>query len=195
MIPHGWQLDYRSTKRTQGQVCIHRLCSHLPTSPFWMPDPNGLVEMVHNCYIGVWLNGTSQESSSRSSVAREWSPTWPSALSIPALLSVLLLPVFSSIPASLGLPPNTPLPYSANIAFMWSPSSNTLSPVLLQGNATVIPYPLPSKVLTLSAPLPQPFAATLVTSSTSASMGTSNSSLWYGWKHFTHRKSDFCDFD
>ena len=106
---------------------------------------------------------SSQESSSRASVPRERSPLRPIASTNSELLPVPPLPAFPSIPVSLGLPPNTPLPYGTNIAFMWSPLGNTLSPVLLQGNTTVIPYPLPSAVPTPSALLPWPVAATLAT--------------------------------
>ncbi|EDR09348.1 uncharacterized protein LACBIDRAFT_326071 [Laccaria bicolor S238N-H82] len=56
-----------------------------------------------------------------------------------------------SAPAALNLPHGALLPFGANIAFMWSPSGNTLSPVLLQGNGTVLPYQMP-----LSGPTPIP---------------------------------------
>ena len=71
------------------------------------------------------------------------------------------IPVIPSIPAALNLPPGTPLPFGTNIAFMWSPSGNTLSPVLLQGNATVLPFHMPPSRPTPSALLPWPIAATL----------------------------------
>ena len=67
----------------------------------------------------------------RSPVPRERSPPQSTASTAPELLSIPPLPAFPSIPIGLGLPPNTPLPYSMNIAFMWSPSGNTLNPVLL----------------------------------------------------------------
>ena len=63
--------------------------------------------------------------------------------------------------AASNLPPGTLLPFGTNIAFMWSPSGNTLSPVLLQGNATILPYHMPPSGPTLSALLPWPIAAIL----------------------------------
>ena len=72
-----------------------------------------------------------------------------------------LIPVIPSVPAALNLPPGAPLPFGANIAFMWSPSGNTLSPVLLHGNTTILPYQMPPSGPTPSALLPWPIAATL----------------------------------
>ncbi|EDR14504.1 uncharacterized protein LACBIDRAFT_305160 [Laccaria bicolor S238N-H82] len=71
------------------------------------------------------------------------------------------LPVLPSGPALVGLPHNALLPFGVNVAFMWSPSGNTFSPVLLQGNATIIPFPMPSSESTPSALLPWPVAAAL----------------------------------
>ena len=71
------------------------------------------------------------------------------------------LPMVPQLPSSLGQPQVTPLPYGANIAFMWSPSGNTLVPVLLQNNTTVIPCPLPPTGPTPSALLPWPVATAL----------------------------------
>ena len=34
--------------------------SHLQASPFWMADLNVPVEMVDDCYLGTWLNGTDE---------------------------------------------------------------------------------------------------------------------------------------
>ena len=120
---------------------------------------------------------SSWESSSRASVPRERSPLHPIASTNPKPLPVPPLPASPSIPVSPGLPPNTPLPYGMKIAFMWSPSGNTLSPVLLQGNTTVIPYPLPSAVPTPSALLPWPVAASLTTPPIPTAMRTSDHSL------------------
>ncbi|EDR00561.1 uncharacterized protein LACBIDRAFT_334083 [Laccaria bicolor S238N-H82] len=75
-------------------------------------------------------------------------------------------PVVPSAPAALNLPHGAPLPFGANIAFMWSPSGNTLSPVLLQGNGTVLPYQMPLSGPTPSALLPWPVAVALPVSST-----------------------------
>ena len=119
---------------------------------------------------------SSRESFNRASVPRERSLSRPVLSTTSESLSIPPLPVFPSIPAGLGLPPNNPLPYGANIAFMWSPSGNTLSPVLLQGNATMIPYPLPSAMPTPSALLPWPVAATLPIPSISATVGVPSSS-------------------
>ena len=44
---------------------------------------------------------------------------------------------------------------------MWSPSGNTLSPVLLQGKTTILPYHMPPSGPTLGALLPWPIAVTL----------------------------------
>jgi hypothetical protein len=90
----------------------------------------------------------------------------------PQPMPVPPLPVIPSPPANLWLPHDTPLPYGANLVFMLSPSGNTLSPVLLQGNATVIPYPLPPFGPTPSALLPWPVAATLPTPPISTVTGT-----------------------
>ena len=71
------------------------------------------------------------------------------------------LPLVPGAPAVMGLSPDAPLPFGANLAFMWSPSGNTLMPVILQGNTTVIPYPTPPSAPIPSALLPWPIAATL----------------------------------
>ncbi|EDQ99451.1 uncharacterized protein LACBIDRAFT_316546 [Laccaria bicolor S238N-H82] len=78
-----------------------------------------------------------------------------------ATVQIPPLPVLPSGPAFVGLPHNAPLPFGANVAFMWSPSGNTFSPVLLQGNTTIIPFPMPSSKATPSALLPWPVAAVL----------------------------------
>ena len=72
-----------------------------------------------------------------------------------------MLPVVPNAPAAINLLPNAPLPFGANVAFMWSPSGNTFSLVLLPSNMTVIPYPLPPTGPTPSALLPWPVAAAL----------------------------------
>ena len=121
-------------------------------------------------------HNSSQESSKRKSVPRERSPPHTLTPVNPESLSIPPLPMFSGIPTGIGLPPNTPLPYRANIAFMWSPSGNTLSPVLLQSNMMIIPFPLPSSIPTLSALLPWPVAAALPVPSPSITMGIHDSS-------------------
>ena len=74
----------------------------------------------------IWIILGRVKYRSRASVPRERSPLCPIASMNPEPLPVPPLPAFPSIPVGLGLPPNTPLPYGANIAFMWSPSGNTL---------------------------------------------------------------------
>lgn len=71
------------------------------------------------------------------------------------------LPLVPNAPAVVSLPQDAPLPFGANLAFMWSPSGNTLSPVLIPGNATVLPYPMPPSAPIPSALLPWPVAATM----------------------------------
>ncbi|EDR04148.1 uncharacterized protein LACBIDRAFT_330718 [Laccaria bicolor S238N-H82] len=80
------------------------------------------------------------------------------------VMQVPPLPILPSVPAFIGLPHNAPLPFGANVAFMWSPSGNTFSHVLLQGNTTVLPYLMAPAGPTPSALLPWPVATTLPTS-------------------------------
>ncbi|EDR06478.1 uncharacterized protein LACBIDRAFT_328877 [Laccaria bicolor S238N-H82] len=99
-----------------------------------------------------------------------------------AMIHIPPLPVLPGMPAFAGLPHNAPLPFGANVAFMWSPSGNTFSPVLLQGNTTVLPYPMAPTGPTPSALLPWPVAAALPTlnvppSSLDTSRGSSTASL------------------
>ncbi|EDQ99322.1 uncharacterized protein LACBIDRAFT_335126 [Laccaria bicolor S238N-H82] len=78
-----------------------------------------------------------------------------------AMIHIPPLPVLPGMPAFAGLPHNALLPFGANVAFMWSPSGNTFSPVLLQGNTTVLPYPIAPTRPTPSALLPEPVATVL----------------------------------
>ncbi|EDR09760.1 uncharacterized protein LACBIDRAFT_317869 [Laccaria bicolor S238N-H82] len=99
-----------------------------------------------------------------------------------ATIHIPPLPVLPGMPAFARLPHNAPLPFGANVAFMWSPSGNTFSPVLLQGNTTVLPYPMAPTGPTPSALLPWPVAAALPTlnvppSSLDTSRGSSTASL------------------
>ena len=112
-----------------------------------------------------------QTSSSEQNTLRP--PILP-ATTTPLSTTIPPLPTIPSLPASLGIPHNTPLPFGANIAFMWSPSGNTLSPVLLQGNTTVIPFPLSTTGPTPSALLPWPVAASLPASAVPMTTGATN---------------------
>ena len=184
-ILHSWAIQiqiWMSTHQTEYHTCCLDKCDHLverlqlQVGFTWKHLHQG--KKLSKCIKAHIQSDSSWAPLRRTSVPREWSPPCPTASTSPESLSIPPLPVFPGILASLGLPPNTPLPYGANIAFMWSPSGNTLSPVLLQGNITIIPCPLPSMVPTPSALLPWHVAAALPVPSIPIARGASVGFSW-----------------